>query len=122
MLEFYVFLSTLLFFILLICQISPILFILGTMKFILVFLTLFFVACSYNENTHPIPLLDAVKLPNAQEMAKSGRDDRTSQMTRMPDPPPTESEEAPQPVNVRVQNLNEPLPIDDGLDFDKMER
>lgn len=122
MLEFYVFLSTLLFFILLICQILPILFILGTMKFILVLLTLFFVACSYNENTHPIPLLDAVKLPNAQEMAKSGRDDRTSQMTRMPDPPPTESEEAPQPVNVRVQNLNEPLPIDDGLDFDKMER
>ena len=92
------------------------------MKFILVFLTLLFVGCAFNENTHPIPLLDAVKLPNAQQMAKSGRDDRTSQMTKMPDPPPTESEEAPQPVNVRVQTLNEPLPIDDGLDFDKMER
>ena len=94
----------------------------GIMKFILVFLTLFFVACTFNENTHPIPLLDVVKLPNAQEMARNGRDDRTSQMTEMPDPPPTESEEAPQRVNVRVQNLNEPLPIDDGLDFDKVER
>ena len=94
----------------------------GIMKFILVFLTLFFVACTFNVNTHPIPLLDVVKLPNAQEMAKSGRDDRTSQMTKMPDPPPTESEEAPQRVNVRVQNLNEPLPTDDGLDFDKVER
>ena len=67
-------------------------------------------------------IIDVVKLPNAQEMARNGRDDRTSQMTKMPDPPPTESEEAPQRVNVRVQNLNEPLPIDDGLDFDKVER
>ena len=93
-----------------------------TMKCILVIFTLIFVGCAYNENTHPIPLLDAVKLPNAQQMAKNGRDDHTSQITRMPDPPPTESEEAPKPVNVRVQNLNEPLPIDDGLDFDKVER
>jgi len=91
------------------------------MKYVLLIFTLLFWGCA-NKETYAIPLLDAVKLPNAQQMAKNGRDDHTSQITKMPDPPPTESEEAPKPVNVRVQNLNEPLPIDDGLDFDKVER
>ncbi|WP_405323925.1 hypothetical protein [Fibrobacter sp.] len=51
-------------------------------------------------------------------MKKDGRDDHTVQATKMPAPPTDLG--TPDPVDVNVQNPNEPIPVDDGLDFDKV--
>ncbi|WP_295052886.1 hypothetical protein [uncultured Fibrobacter sp.] len=52
------------------------------------------------------------------QLKKDGRDDQTVQMTKMPAPPSNSG--TPEPVDVNVQNLNDPIPVDDRLDFSKV--
>ncbi|WP_217898045.1 hypothetical protein [Fibrobacter sp. UWB3] len=52
------------------------------------------------------------------QLRKDGRDDQSAQMAKMPAPPSNSG--TPEPVDVNVQNLNEPIPVDDRLDFSKV--
>ncbi len=89
------------------------------MKFGLIVLILFLVGCSYT-NLNGIPAsIDLGSTPVGRKLVKDGRDDKSSQMGKMPSPP-SEPVESPKPIDIQVQNPNEPIPIDDGLDFEKM--
>lgn len=89
------------------------------MKFGLIVLILFFVGCSCTNLKGCLTAIDLGNTPVGRQLVKDGRDDKSSQMGKMPSPP-SEPVESPKPVHVQVQNPNEPIPVDDGLDFEKV--
>ncbi|MBP5439902.1 MAG: hypothetical protein J6Y14_03205 [Fibrobacter sp.] len=88
------------------------------MKFVLIAFSLFVLGCAC-DNPRGCPAVIGVG-NNSDEMQlrKDGRDDQSAQMAKMP-APPTELG-TPEPVDVNVQNQNEPIPVDDKLDFSKV--
>ena len=88
------------------------------MKFVLIAIALFVLGCAC-DNPRGCPAVIGVG-NNSDEMQlrKDGRDDQSAQMAKMP-APPTELG-TPEPVDVNVQNQNEPIPVDDKLDFSKV--
>ena len=88
------------------------------MKFVLIAFVLFVLGCAC-DNPRGCPAVIGVG-NNSDEMQlrKDGRDDQSAQMAKMP-APPTELG-TPEPVDVNVQNQNEPIPVDDKLDFSKV--
>ena len=88
------------------------------MKFVLIVFSLFVLGCAC-DNPRGCPAVIGVG-NNSDEMQlrKDGRDDQSAQMAKMP-APPTELG-TPEPVDVNVQNQNEPIPVDDRLDFSKV--
>lgn len=92
--------------------------ILERMKLVLIAFSLFVLGCAC-DNPRGCPAVIGVgNNPSEVQLKKDGRDDQTVQVTKMPAPPTDLG--TPDPVDVNVQNLNEPIPVDDGLDFDKV--
>ena len=91
------------------------------MKYFVMGFALFLVGCSMFKNTdaYNINILPPMNTPDGKQMNKDGRDAVSSRMAKMPDPP-SESAEPPKPIDVKVDNPNEPMDIDHGLDFSKV--
>ena len=88
------------------------------MKFVLIAFSLFVLGCAC-DNPRGCPAVIGVgNNPDEMQLKKDGRDDQTVQMTKML-ASPTELGML-EPVNVNVQNQNEPIPVDDRLDFSKV--
>jgi hypothetical protein len=88
------------------------------MKFVLIAFSLFVLGCAC-DNPRGCPAVIGVgNNPDEMQLRKNGRDDQTVQMTTMPAPPTNLG--TPAPVDVNVQNTNEPIPVDDRLDFSKV--
>ena len=88
------------------------------MKFVLIAFSLFVLgyAC---DNPRGCPAVIGVgNNPDEMQLRKDGRDDQSAQMAKMPATP--SNSEMPEPVDVNVQNLNDPIPVDDRLDFSKV--
>ena len=88
------------------------------MKFVLIAFALFVLGCAC-DNPRGCPAVIGVG-NNSDEMQlrKDGRDDQSAQMAKMPAPPTDLG--TPEPIDVNVQNLNDPIPVDDRLDFSKV--
>ena len=88
------------------------------MKFVLIAFSLFVLGCACDNPRGCPGLIGVGNTPDEMQLRKDGRDDQSAQMAKMP-APPTELG-TPEPVDVNVQNQNEPIPVDDKLDFSKV--
>ena len=88
------------------------------MKFVLIAFSLFVLGCAC-DNPRGCPAVIGVgNNPEEMQLRKDGRDDQSAQMAKMPAPPTDLG--TPEPIDVNVQNQNEPIPVDDRLDFSKV--
>ena len=88
------------------------------MKFVLIAFSLFVLCCACDNPRGCPGIIGVENNPDEMQLRKDGRDDQSAQMAKMP-APPTELG-TPEPVDVNVQNQNEPIPVDDRLDFSKV--
>ena len=88
------------------------------MKFVLIAFSLFVLGCACDNPRGRPGIIGVGNNPDEMQLRKDGRDDQSAQMAKMP-APPTELG-TPEPVDVNVQNKNEPIPVDDRLDFSKV--
>ena len=88
------------------------------MKFVLIAFSLFVLGCACDNPRGCPAVIGFGNNSDEMQLRKDGRDDQSAQMAKMP-APPTELG-TPEPVDVNVQNQNEPIPVDDKLDFSKV--
>ncbi|WP_290761130.1 hypothetical protein [Fibrobacter sp. UBA4297] len=88
------------------------------MKFVLIAFSLFVLGCVCDNPRGCPAVIGVVNNPDEMQLRKEGRDDQSAQMAKLPAPP--SNSRTPEPVDVNVRNLNEPIPVDDKLDFDKV--
>jgi len=65
-------------------------------------------------------VIEGGNVSSEKQLLRDGRDTQTYLMTTMPQPP-SESETPSEPVDVQVQNPNEPMEIDHGLNLNKIQ-
>ena len=88
------------------------------MKFVLIAFVLFVLGCACDNPRGCPGIIGVGNNPDEKQLRKDGRDDQSAQMAKMPAPPTDLG--TPAPVDVNVQNTNEPIPVDDRLDFSKV--
>lgn len=88
------------------------------MKFVLIAFSLFVLGCACDNPRGCPGIIGVGNNPDEMQLRKDGRDDQSAQMAKMPAPPSNSG--TPEPVDVNVQNTNEPIPVDDRLDFSKV--
>jgi hypothetical protein len=90
------------------------------MKYVMMAFALFLIGCMFkNTDAYNINILPPMNTPDGKQMNQDGRDAVSSRIAKMPEPP-SESAEPPKPIDVKVDNPNEPMDIDHGLDFSKI--
>ena len=89
------------------------------MKYILFALFLFFVSCACDNPKGCPAVLDLGNTPNGRQLVRDGRDDNTTQMAKLPSPP-SQPVDTLKSVEVNLPKTEEPIAIDDGLDYSKI--
>ena len=87
------------------------------MKFVLIVFALLVLGCACDSPKGCPAIIGVGNNPDEMQLRKDGRDDQSAQMAKMPAPPTNVG--TPEPLNINVQNLNDPIPVDDRLDFEK---
>ena len=88
------------------------------MKFVLIAFSLFVLGCACGNPRGCPAVIGVENNPDEMQLRKEGRDDQSAQMAKLP--APQSNSGTPEPVDVNVRNLNEPIPVGDKLDFDKV--